>query len=548
MPGRQVVHLQHSLAFSPDGARLAALTKPAGAEVSRAAGEIRIWDSGSGEERLRFETGPASAALAYSPDGKWLAEIGIGGASHRLRDAGSGKEFLELTSAPSAGISFAIAFSPDGSRLAVSSEDSKVRIWNVTDVETVGGRAAGRILDGKIALLTRVAWSADGRQVFASSDRGTVMSWPVTSREPNVSVRGSGQIDRVTATAADAASRFAAAFEAPDGTTTLKVWDEAGKVLFTTNASPAGYNNPTLSPKKVILSRDGTRLVYHDWDPVGSGGKPQHVGHLRIWDVETGREVFRRDEARGSLYHAAFSPDGRRLAATWRVWNDSQPDRKRWEHWISIWDLETGRERLHLGVPHAATLAFSPDGRRLAVGLSSAWSSQPGQESELQVWDAETGEPILTRKFATGLADQVAYNGDGTLLAVAVGNVGDAGVIRVIDAQSGRDRLSFAGHRYMIWGLAFSPDGRRLASLASFPMQVAEVKLWDLAGGRELLTLKPPGVDLVGSNGLGNSGFAFSPDGHRLSYLPGGPRREAEVQVWDATPLADERPEGAEPP
>jgi hypothetical protein len=60
-------------------------------------------------------------------------------------------------------------------------------------------------------------------------------------------------------------------------------------------------------------------------------------------------------------------------------------------------------------------------------------------------------------------------------------------------------------------------------------MQPAEVKLWDLAGGREMLTLKTAGVDLVGSNALGNSGFAFSPDGHRLFYLPGGPRREAEV-------------------
>ncbi len=344
----------HSVAFSPDGTRLAALTKPAGPEASRSAGEVRAWDAGSGEERLRFETGPASAALAYSPDGKWLAEIGGGGASHRLRDAGSGKEVLELTTAPSAGMSFAVAFSPDGSRLAVSSEDSKVRIWDVTDVETGGGRAADRILDGKIALLTHVAWSADGRQVVASSDNGgTFMSWPVAAREPHVAVRGSGQTERVTATAAAAGSRFAAAFEAPDGTTVLKVWDEAGQVLFTADVASAGYSTPLMDPKKVVLSRDGTRVAYHGWDPRQVDGKPKTVGRLRVWDVATGREVFHREGEleRGLLYHAAFSPDGRRLATAWSVWNDSQPEPKRWEYWVSIWDLETGRERLHLDVP-----------------------------------------------------------------------------------------------------------------------------------------------------------------------------------------------------
>ena len=113
--------------------------------------------------------------------------------------------------------------------------------------------------------------------------------------------------------------------------------------------------------------------------------------------------MFHRDDERAFLFHAAFSPDGRQLAATWGVWN--APGRAgRWEYWISIWDLETGRERLHRDVPLTATLAFSPDGRRLAGGLSAAWAG-PGSESELRVWDAATGEGVLKRKFAHGLVD-----------------------------------------------------------------------------------------------------------------------------------------------
>ena len=116
------------------------------------AGEVRVWDAGSGKELLRFETRPGSSGLAYSPDGQRLVEIGGAGASHRLRDARSGKEILELTSAPTPGTPSAIAFSPDGSRLAVSSADGKVRIWDVTDGAASGGRAPDRILEGKIDL------------------------------------------------------------------------------------------------------------------------------------------------------------------------------------------------------------------------------------------------------------------------------------------------------------------------------------------------------------------------------------------------------------
>src|SRR5262249_19325998 len=225
------------------------------------------------------------------------------------------------------------------------------------------------------------------------------------------------------------------------------------------------------------------------------------------------------------------------------VWNDSPADRKHWEHRLSLWDLQTGRERLQVDLPLPTTLAFTPGGHGLAGGLSSAWAS-PGSDSEVRIWDIATGGLVLKRAFRHGRSDAVTYNGDGTLLAAAVGDVGDAGVIEVLDAGSGRQRVALAGHSQMIWELAFSPDGTRLASVASFPMQVAEVKLWDLASGREMLTLKTNGVDLAGSNGLGNSGFAFSPDGHRLSYLPGGSRRQAEVQVWDAKPMPDE-PAGA---
>ena len=270
-------------------------------------------DAGSGKELLRFGTRPGSTNLAYSPDGGRLAEIGGAEASHRLRDAGSGQEILELASEPNTGFTWAIAFSPDGSRVAGSSTDGKVRIWDVKTGGTKGGRVADRTLDGKITLMSQVAWSADGRRVSTSGYGGTVLTWQVASREPRIVVKGSEHSDHVTATIADASLRFAAAFEDPDGQTVLKVWDEAGKVVFTATdreAGPRSPPRPAIIPESLELSRDGMLLAYSGW--TSTDGKRKETGWLRVWEIATGREILRRDDegALSSMRPSVLTVDG----------------------------------------------------------------------------------------------------------------------------------------------------------------------------------------------------------------------------------------------
>jgi eukaryotic-like serine/threonine-protein kinase len=536
LPDRQIVH-RNSLVFSPDGARLAALTMQAGpSEVLGSAGEVRVWEAATGREFLRFLTQSGSCGLAYSPDGRRMAEIGAG-TFHRLRDAVSGKQVLELTWGRGNGLTPAFTFSPDGSRLAVSSGENRVRIWDVTEPGAGGSRAPESVLEGKTNILTQVAWSADGRRVLAAVDGGTVMTWQVATRKSSVVVEGSDQSNRIAATVATASPRFAAAFGGNDGKVVVKAWDEIGNVRFTSTSAPTGPPVSWQGFRRVALSRDGTRLAGFGSDANQLNGEPvdytqKAVGRLRVWDLDGGREVFCRDCPGRAFYDAAFSPDGRRLATSWGVFRGRRPDQ---EHWISLWDLETGQERLHLEVPLANSLTFSPDGRQLA---GRVYDASGGEElGEVRVWDAATGGVVLTRKFAHGRVGTMAYNGDGTLLAVSVGDASDSGLIKLLDAKTGRERLALAGQRYIIWNLAFSPDGRRLASLASFPTRAGEVKLWDLDGGREVLTLQTPGGSVFGSGAIRDSGFAFSPDGHRLYFVPGGNHRDADVQVWDATPL-----------
>jgi WD40 repeat protein len=155
-------------ALSPDGTRFAAVTAPPGVWELAAPGQVRAWDTGSGQEVLRFKTGPYAylgAALAYSPDGKSLAAASRFETSLKLRDAASGELLLEL--AGQGGRLWDFAYSPDGARLASASEDGKVRLWDVAAGGPKGGRAPARVLQGIGAPLGQVAFSADGRLVSA---------------------------------------------------------------------------------------------------------------------------------------------------------------------------------------------------------------------------------------------------------------------------------------------------------------------------------------------------------------------------------------------
>ncbi|MCI0459730.1 MAG: WD40 repeat domain-containing serine/threonine-protein kinase, partial [Gemmataceae bacterium] len=509
-----------ALTFSPDGTRLAALLWTPGTVDLTAAGEVRIWETDSGKELLRFPSGPGARGgqLAYSPDGKYLAELGAVDTALKLRDPASGQVLVEL---PRPG---SFSFSPDGAWLANLSDDDDVQLWDLAAGGAEAGRAPARVLQG-LDRIRSVAFSADGRLVSAVGSDGTIKTWEVSVREPRVVVRQPGARLTATAAAADPA-RFAAAWKPADGTTTIKVWDATGKVLFA--ATDAAAPNLSISmPRDLTFSPDGTRLAYSAYDNTHTAGKRSIASRLRVWDVASGKELFRRDSDRGTFPVPAFSPDGRRLATSHRTTQDpTEAPTSR----LSVWDLAADKEVLGLDVPgFALGIAFSPDGRRLAGGLLA--DATGSRECELRVWDAAMGTVVLSRKGYRGWIGQPAFSADGRRLAVAVAESVAASAIHVLDAADGRELSEpLKGHRGRVRELAFSPDGRRLASSEWF--RGSALKLWDVAAGRELLTLP----------NQGGGSFAFSPDGRWL-YWVGGPSEgsDAEVQVWDATPLPDDK-------
>ena len=203
----------------------------------------------------------------------------------------------------------------------------------------------------------------------------------------------------------------------------------------------------------------------------------------------------------------AFSPDGRRLASS-----DSEAT-------LKIWDAASGREiRTFRGGDGALRdLAFSPDGRLIA-SVSKAVSLR----------DADSGQEVKVLPLGgeVPVCLGLAFSPDGQLLAGAIASNMSVNVdnnVKLWDTTTGRELMILRGHPARVFALAFSPDGRRIAS----SYMDGTVWLWDVATGKSVLTLH------------GHSRFAhgvgFSPDGLQLATAG-----DTTVKIWDATPLTPE--------
>jgi WD40 repeat protein len=508
-----VVVKGRSVALSPDGLRLAAWTVGPGPSSDDTPGEIRIWDTDSGKEALHFPGGPWAHAgvLVYSPDSKHLVTAG----EHetlKLRDAATGAVLREL--AGQEGNFWHVVFSPDGAWLASHSEEA-VFLWDVSTPEPKGARAPARVLRGNDRVHS-VAFSADSRLVSVAGMDGMIKTWKVPVPEPRVVVRNTPDQPGgflLACSAAAAPARFAGAWYSPrKKNTEIKVWDFTGKILWE-RVEPPGLHPLYVGEGGPRLSPDGSRLVY-------AGANAQKTGRIHVWEVGSGKELFQRDSDRGPFRDLAFSPDGRLLAACTEP-DDEAPAR------LGIWDLAAGKELRALDLTGVAHVAFSPDGRRLAAALNVY--AQGSVTCAVKVWDVPTGDVVCSHPLNEGEASRPAFSPDGRRLAVPFAQWAGASQIYLLDAASGQTLgHPLRGHRAAVTQMAFSPDGGRLLS---FSTQSEEVKIWDVHSGRELV-----GLPLKGSC------FSLSPDGGRLYWVRNAYLTpEAEVGVWDGTPLQENR-------
>ncbi len=227
-----------------------------------------------------------------------------------------------------------------------------------------------------------------------------------------------------------------------------------------------------------------------------SGGQDNTI---RLWDVNTGKLLRTITERAWSV---AFSPDGTTIAS-----GD-------WIQTISLWDVNTGKRLLTLP-GHTIklwSLAFSPDGRMLA-SCGCDYNTGSGYDS-IRLWDVKTGKHIRTigeEAAGNGITD-VAFSPDGKTIASA-----SSSILRLWDVKTGKHIRTFTEDAASVWRVAFSPDGKTIAS-ANIG---AIIGLWDVETGKLLRTISGQGC--VGKV------VAFSPDGKTIAS--GGWQ---VAYLWDA--------------
>jgi RNA polymerase sigma factor (sigma-70 family) len=450
------------LAASPDGRRLATLEHHTYA-IHRFLDKdvVHVWDLTTGTQTHALAARPKRwfMNVRFSPDGKLLVASSAGHDGHEVTvwDAATGRQVREFSRASGG----AIAFSPDGSRLA----EGAMGKFNLWDLKTGRCLSSG---DSEHTLAAKVFLSPAGDRALTSGCF-SISTWDGTTG------RRLHSFDLPLFFASDPDRNFS-----PDGRYALSFTGDFEKLQILVWEVAAGRLLHTLQPPnasgqvKTAFSPDSTRLAL--WIP----GKETVI---RFWDVRTGKEVRSFPETRagwpGRLF---FTPDGNTLIVAGRR--------------IVGFDVASGKE-LFAWRPEPSTsnsrktdaadragdeegriawraLAVSPDGATVAWIRYGEVFGREKMEDRIVLCEARTGR-LIRRWNDSGKPsryfEQLVYSPDGRLVASS-----DGEVVHLWEVATGKEVRTFRGHRGEISSLAFSANGRRLISAGTDSTGL----IWDL--------------------------------------------------------------------
>jgi WD40 repeat protein/tRNA A-37 threonylcarbamoyl transferase component Bud32 len=484
-----------ALAVDPAGQYLA---------TSGTNGVVRVWDAATGAILLTL-TGYSDAPMSLALNAQGQVAVALPSDGHeqlvRIHDIHAQRQPLELVVSGSVS---QLAFSPNGSMLALGHADGRVNVWNLAAPSAPPaqvGPPRGEIV--------QLAFSPGSRRLAAAYGDGVIHAWPVGLGEGPETRIVCGQPVRSVAFSPDDTSLVAALG------TDVAVWD------IRTRRETARFALRGQEYKNAVfqagghwlagLTAGGTvtlwPLTRQEFEVVAEGfeqgvtalatGKAERLavldgsGRATLWNTTTRRPVA--ELPWGPVRAVGCSPDGR-LAFTL----DGTGVVRRWD---GLTGSEQGALQTSLKGAHA--LAVSPGGLVALAGAGGA----------VEVWDFDQHRRLAEIAGGQERIDRLAFSADGQRLAGG----SNSGVIRLWEPRTGVEVLCLRGHTEAVLGLVFSPEGERLFSCSADHT----VRFWNLKDGSEQEVLR-------GHTGAVR-GLALSPDGARFVSASA----DRTLRVWD---------------
>lgn len=429
-------------------------------------GTVRVRRAGSPEEIAVLPADGPVECVAFGPGNRSLA---AGGANGRVVTWSQPAEGVPpvRTDRPlpeTASLVRTLAFSPDGTRLAVGLGDRSIHLVPLT------GDAEPDRLQGHEEAVSALRFAPDGLTLRSASWDGTVRAWGLTPEARADVVRELEGHDGLVLSAVFSPSGDTLASGGRDGF--LRLFDPGSAMPL---ASVRAHGS---SVSGVAYSPDGRLIATSGYDRA-----------VRLWDAATLAPVRTLEGHDRAVWTVAFAPDGRTLASG----SDDATAR--------LWDVATGAPGpvLRGHEQRVVHLAFSPDGRHLATA---------SRDRAVVLWDAGSGRRLRTLEGHRYDVFAVRFSPDGSVLYSGSRDQ----TVRRWRVPSGEALGSLEGHGQFVTSLAVSPDGSRLAGASWF----GQVLLWDLPSCRWVASIRAGG-------GVIRS-VAFSPDGRWLALASGDGR------------------------
>ncbi len=286
------------------------------------------------------------------------------------------------------------------------------------------------------------AWSPNGYRIASAGTDKLVLVWDAATGGNIRTYRGHKDYVRSVSWSPDGTSIASGGGNYPSvSDTTVQVWEASTGNLFYT------FTDHTDAISSLAWSSDGSRIASASYDR-----------SVKIWDAFTGANILTYSGHSNWVMSISWSPDGKYIASASH------------DHTVRVWDATTLNDKLP-PLQHAnwvQSVSWSHDGKYIA---SATGKTDASGAHLVHVWDATTGKSVSTYRGHKDEVATVAWSpNDKRRIASAGGSgiypspkVSDTSV-HVWDALTGANLITYSGHREIVWSVAWSYEGSRIAS------------------------------------------------------------------------------------